>query len=350
MSKTDDGRFFEDFRVGETLIHPTPRTVSAADATLYLALTGSRYAQFCCDDFARRNGLKAAPLEDLLTFHMVFGKSVPDVSINAVANLGYAEGRFYGPIYPGETLYARSDVIGLRANSNGRTGTVWVRTKGYAGTRLVLDYRRWVMVNKRDPASPDPEAVVPKLQPALRVEDLMVAPELIGGFDRERLSGSPFDFEDYVVGERIDHVDGITIEEADHRMATRLYQNTAKVHFNSHAQLAGRYQRCLVYGGHVISIARSLAFNGLGSVLHVVGINGGRHVNPCFAGDTIYAWSEVLDAQPLPGRHRLGALRLRLVATKDRTCHDFPDKDDQGRYPDDVILDFDYWAIMPRAK
>jgi 2-methylfumaryl-CoA hydratase len=238
----------------------------------------------------------------------------------------------------------------VRANSNGRTGTVWVRTQGFAGTRLVIDYKRWVMVNKREAASPDPAPVVPILREALTVDDLVVAPGLVGASDPERLSGSPYDFDDYVVGERIDHVDGMTVDEAEHRLATRLYQNTAKVHFNAHGERAGRFGKCIVYGGHVISIARALAFNGLAGVLHVAGINAGRHVNPCFAGDTIYAWSEVLDAQPLPGRRGLGALRLRLVATKDHQCADFPDRDADGRYPEHVLLDFDYWAIMPRAK
>jgi hypothetical protein len=93
-----------------------------------------------------------APLDDLITFHTVFGKTVPDVSLNAVANLGYAEGRFHQPVYPGDTLRSRSEVIGLKQNSNGKSGVVYVRTEGLNqhGT-VVLDYVRWVMVRKRDP-------------------------------------------------------------------------------------------------------------------------------------------------------------------------------------------------------
>ena len=349
MSKTYTGRFFEDFRLGQTLVHATPRTVTAADATLYLALTGQRYAQFCADTFARNNGLGAAPLDDLLAFHVVFGKSVPDVSLNAVANLGYAEGRFLDAVHPGDTLTARSEVIGLKANSNGRTGTVWVRTRGFVGDRPVLEFVRWVMVRKRDPAAPDPEPVLPELRRALSVGDLVVPAGLVAGPDPDRLSGARHLFDDYAVGERIDHVDGMTVDQSDHRMATRLYQNTAKVHFDDHAERQGRFGRCIVYGGHVISLARGLAFNGLEGVLHVVGINAGTHANPCFAGDTVYAWSEVLAAEPLPGRADLGALRLRTVATKDRPCHDFPLRDDAGRWLPEVLLELDYWAVMPRA-
>jgi 2-methylfumaryl-CoA hydratase len=107
------------------------------------------------------------------------------------------------------------------------------------------------------------------------------------------LSGSTDLWNDYQVGERIDHVDGMTIEESEHMMATRLYQNTARVHFNQQAEKAGRFGRRLIYGGHIISLARSLSFNGLANAFSIAAINGGRHVAPAFAGDTIYAWSEV---------------------------------------------------------
>jgi 2-methylfumaryl-CoA hydratase len=69
-------------------------------------------------------------------------------------------------------------------------------------------------------------------------------------------------------------------------------------------------------------------------------------VNPYFAGATVFAWSEVLDKADLG--EGVGALRLRLVATKDRPCADFPDKDEAGAYPAEVILDFDYWAAVPK--
>jgi 2-methylfumaryl-CoA hydratase len=68
----------------------------------------------------------------------------------------------------------------------------------------------------------------------------------------------------------------------------------------------------------VISLARCLSFNGLANAFRIVAINGGRHVAPIFAGDTVYAWSEMLGKNELPGRSDLGALRLRLVAVKDQ--------------------------------
>lgn len=343
--KSDPGNFFEDFNLGDELIHATPRTVTEADAALYTGLTGSRYALYSADTFAQDCGLEGAPIDPLLAFHVVFGKTVPDISLNAVANLGYAEGRFLKPVYPGDTLRSVSEVIGLKENSNGKTGVVWVRTTGYnQQDEEVLSYVRWVMVNKKDAAHPAPAAVTPELAAVVPLSKLPRPEWAASGYDFV-LAGSPFGYEDYEVGEKIDHVDAFTVEEAEHQIATRLYQNTAKVHFNQHAQSQTPRGRRLIYGGVAISLARSLAFNGLANAAEVIAINAGSHVNPLFAGDTVFAWSEVLDKADLGDG--VGALRLRLVATKNLPCHDFPYRDADGKYLSDVILDFDYWAAIP---
>lgn len=350
MTKTNTGNFFEDFRLGQEIRHATPRTVSEGDAALYTALYGSRFAFNSSAEFARACGLASAPLDDLAAFHVVFGKTVPDISLNAVANLGYAGGRFGMPVYPGDTLTTTSTVIGLKENSNRQTGVVYVRSVGTNQRgEMVVDYVRWVMVRKRDAAAAAPPEKLPELPGSVAAADLVVPAGLTGaGYDAV-LAGSPHLWDDYAVGEKIDHVDGMTIEEAEHMMATRLWQNTAKVHFNQHTEGQGRFGRRLIYGGHIISMARALSFNGLGNAFRIAAINGGRHVNPTFAGDTIYAWSEVLEKIELPGRGDLGALRLRLVALKNQPAAEFPLKTEGGKeYEPCVVLDFDYTALMPR--
>ncbi len=347
-TKINAGNFFEDFRVGQDLPHATPRTVTTGDVALYTALFGGRFALQSADTVAQALGLPRSPVDDWLVFHIVFGKTVPDVSLNAVANLGYAQGRFLKPVYPGDTLSARSKVIGLKENSNGKTGTVYVNSVGTnQHGETVLDYCRWVMIRKRDESAPAPEPVVPDLPDRVDPASLQAPAINLAGLD-DAVTGSPWRFEDYTVGERIDHVDGVTIEEAEHMMATRLYQNTAKVHFNQHTEGQGRFGRRLIYGGHIISLARSLGFNGLGSAMWVAAINGGAHTAPTFAGDTIYAWSEVLETAELPGRTDLGALRLRTVATKNRSSGDFADKGADGKRDPDVVLDLDTWVLVPR--
>ncbi|CFX10370.1 MaoC family dehydratase [Candidatus Filomicrobium marinum] len=349
-TKTNPGNYFEDFHVGQIIRHATPRTLTVGDAALYMGLYGPRFAVQSSDAFARTIGYPSAPLDDLLVFHTVFGKTVPDISLNAIANLGYADCRFEKPVYPGATLSTVSEVIGLKENSNGKTGTVYVRSTGADEKgETVLSYTRWVMVRKKDEASPAPEAVVPALPEIVAPEALAAAVPAIdvSRFDTN-LSGSPFRWGDYEVGEKIDHVDGMTVEEAEHQIATRLYQNTAKVHFNQHTEGQGRFGRRLIYGGVVISLARALSFNGLNNAFHLAAINAGRHVAPLFAGDTVYAWSEVLDKAELPGRSDIGALRTRLVAVKNRACADFPFKTAEGGYEEGVILDLDVWLAIPK--
>lgn len=342
------GNVFDDFRVGQTLIHACPRTVTTGDTALYQALYGSRFALNSADSFAKRCALPHAPVDDLITFHIVLGKSVPDISLNAVANLGYAEGRFGVPVYPGDTIEARSEVLGLRQTSRGDAGIVWVRTTGRNQRgETVLSYVRWVLVRKADTTVPAPESVVPETADAVAAEDLPGGPPLSrAGWDTA-LAGSDKLWGDYEVGERIAHIDGHTIEEAEHQMATRLWQNPARVHFDAHRQGQSGAPGRLVYGGHVISIARALSVNGLANACSLLAINGGTHANPVYAGDTVYAWSEVLDKAELSHRSGFGALRLRLVAFKNAAPESFPLKTAEGRHEPHVLLDFDCWVMMP---
>ena len=343
MSKTNPGNFFEDFRVGQVIEHATPRTVTNGDRALYTALYPTRFALPSSDEFAAACGLSPAPVEELIGFHVAFGKTVPDISLNAVANLGYAECRFHQPVRPGDTLRASSEVIGVKQNSNGKTGVVYVRsTATNQRGETAIDWARWVMVRKADVDAPAPETVVPDLADAVAPEDLIVPAGLdFTGYDFAA-AGEPHRFGDYEVGEKIDHVDGVTLTDAEHMLATRLWQNTAKVHFNTEARDDGRR---LIYGGHIISLARALQYNGLANAAMVAAINAGAHTAPAFAGDTVYAWSEVLDKAETsaPG---VGALRVRLVATKGRD-ESMTLRGDDGKYADGVLLDLDTWVLCP---
>jgi 2-methylfumaryl-CoA hydratase len=339
--KTNPGRFFEDYRVGEVITHAVPRTIGLGERALYHALYPARGAVHSSDEFARSVGLDASPMDDLIAFHTVFGKTVPDISLNAVANLGYAEGRWLLPVWPGDTLRSVSEVIGLKETSSGATGVVWVRTRGLnQHGEAVLEYVRWVMVKKRR-REVVVETRVPELAALVTPDRLVVPKGLDFGRHDFALAGEPHRWADYQVGEVIDHVDAVTVEEAEHMLATRLWQNTSKVHFDVGQREDGRR---LIYGGHVISLARALSFNGLANAQFMVGLNAGTHANPCFAGDTVRAWTEVLgrDETTTPG---VGALRLRLVATKGAAG---VLRGSDGKYLPEVLLDLDYWALMPQ--
>jgi len=132
-------------------------------------------------------------------------------------------------------------------------------------------------------------------------------------------------------------------------LATRLYQNTARLHFDALATRDSQFGRRLVYGGHVISVCRALSCEGLENVLSIVAINSGAHVGPVFAGDTLYATSEILERWALPGRADLGALRLRLTGLKNLPPARLAShKDRGGAYDPHVVLALDYTVLMPR--
>jgi 2-methylfumaryl-CoA hydratase len=348
FNKINAGRFFEDFIMNEVIQHATPRTITVGDCALYISLTGERNPLHCSEPFAQSLGYKTTPVDDLLAFHIAFGKTVPDISVNAVANLGYADVRFIQPVFVGDTLSTSSQVIGLRQNSNGKSGVVYVRsTTVNQREESVLSWVRWVMVHKNDLNRVAPMTVVPTLPSFVTLENLSI-PSFFSAkkFDKKITSGQYF-WEDYQAGERINHVSGMTINPADHTLATRLYQNNARLHFDDFAMQSSSFGQRLVYGGVVISLCRALSFEGLENAISILAINAGTHANPSFAGDTIYTATEVLDAWELPNKE-IGALRLRMIGIKNMSPTEMTDiKTDAGYHPN-VVLDLDYTVAMPR--
>lgn len=347
------GNFFEDFHIGQVLQHPTPRTLTEGDCALYLALTGSRHVLHCAQPVAHALGYPDKPVEDLLAFHIAFGKTVPDISVNAVANLGYADVRFLAPVYAGDTLRTSSTVIGLKQNSSGNNGVVYVHSITHNQNRQsVLEWKRWVMVHKRDLARPAPATVIPELPAVVPVERLHV-PEFLDGRQFETVTtGSHRLWDDYVKGERINHPAGMTVDDSDHTLATKLYQNNARLHFDALMMQGTPFGRRLMYGGHVISVCHALSYDGLENVLGIAAINAGTHCHPSFGGDTFYTWTEVLERWQLPGRSDLGALRLRMVGLKNLPASELQqthvEQNGKHGYHPNVVLDLDYTVFMPR--
>lgn len=342
-----NGRFFEDFTLHETIQHATPRTVSDGDAALYQALYGGRHCLPSCMPVAQNIGLKTRPLDDWLVFHIVFGKTVADISRHALANLGYADGRFLAPVYAGDTLSARSRIIGLRENKTGETGLVMVETIGVnQHQEAVLSYLRWVMVKKRDANASAPETVWPDVPDCVAPQDL---PTPMGDFSKwdNVAAGSPRRFTDFELGEKIHHGHGTTLEEGEHMMATRSFQNTAAVHFDAQLQAESRFGKRLIYGGHIISHARAMSFNGLENAALVLALNGGMHAAPAFAGDTIYSWSEIVDKAALAGRDDIGALRVVHYVAKNHRAENCEAYGDDGKFLPHIILKLDSWLAMP---
>lgn len=390
------GNYFEDhvrlFKTGEVILHATPRTITAGDVAVYNALFGQRYAVTSDDEFARAIGFDRAPVPWMLLFHMGFGKTVPDVSQLAVANLGYADVRFLGHVYPGDSLAAQTRIIGYKENftvdkaTGAKTprgnGNSYVHSTVFAvsgkSRRPVLDFKRVVMVNKKERASNCigelglPEAHIPEMPEAV---DDGVMLNMASAHPRRpadgsrveiaKLAGNGSMWEEFEAGMRISHGERRQIT-SNHMELPNLTQNTAKVHFAE-----GRVDEAspiaatgIVYGGQVMSMADAQAYYGFENALGIVAINFGRHVAPCFEGESIASWSMVQRTIAVPGRSDIGLIVVRTVAAKNMPAGSFPDKDEKGRYPSaattitingrkhsaemSIVLDYERVLVMMR--
>lgn len=340
------GYFFEDLEVGRRFHHAVPRTLTDGDAAVYIGLTGARQPVHCSLPLARAMGHRDIPLDDFLVFNVAFGKTVNDISYNAVANLGYADVRFGAPVYAGDTLGCESEIIGAKANSGGKGGVVYVRSRATnQDDAEILSWTRWVMVNARGAASGSPS--VPQLP--LSVGNLTAPASLKAQALDSVSTGGARLWEDYEAGETINHPGGLTLEESDHMMATRLYQNTARIHFDDLLARGNQFGKRLVYGGHVISVCRALSHDGLENAFAVAAIHGGRHSNPTFSGDTVYCRHVVLGREEIAGRKDLGSLRLRMLGIKNQSLESTPAVA-AGENNSAVVLDLDYSVLIPRRQ
>ena len=270
------GNFYEDlvaaFKTGEVIQHATPRTITAGDVAAYNAIYGQRFAVSLDDEFARELGFERAPIPWMLLFHMGFGKTVPDVSQLAMANLGYSDVRLLQQVYPGDSLVAETEVIGYKENfsvdAQGNktpkgTGNVYVQSKIYRVREVevekdvdgvktmikqkqkepVMEFKRVVMVNKKDKNSKPTEVlgmkedVIPSMPETIdtsaliniasETPDMASANNDIGNVQR---AGSPMGWEQYEKGMKINHGKRHEIKQ-NHVEAPNLYENTADVHF-----------------------------------------------------------------------------------------------------------------------
>ena len=347
MNKNFKSRYFEDYKLNQTINHSVPRTITEGDVSLYLATTGSRFALNYSKIFANQLGFERQPLDDILVFHMVFGRTVPDLSLNAIANLGYAGVNFCRPVYVGDTIKASSKIIGLKENSNEKTGTVYVESLGKnQKNEVVLKYYRWLMMRKKKNGMIEGfNNVLPELPEKVETKDFEIPLKInYENWDNE-ITGSNFFYDDYLVDEKIDHLDGQTIEEAEHQLATRLYQNNARVHFNHHIEKDGRFGKRIIYGGYIISLARAISCNGLANAFKIAAIHYGKHSAPTFSGDTIYARSQILNKEKI--NDNLGVLKIRTIASKNDSSMIFPEKNNLS---ENIVLDLIYSALIPIKK
>ena len=302
MSKTATGNFFEDFRIGQEIRHATARTVTTGEAALYLAMTGSRFLAALLDPFASSNGLPGRARSRICS---------PSTSCSAHRTRRVAQRRrqsrlrgrpLLGPGLSRRYAVARSTVIGLKETSSGQTGIVWVRSQGWKsdGTRC----------SNTHAGSWSGSAIPPRRRhaghaltcPSHVTADRLVVP---AGLRLTRIdpveTGSPYFFEDY------GPASGSTMSTAWASWRARTgwppaSTRTARASISTTNRETGPARRLHRLWRRGDVAGAGARFNGLGNALHLLALNAGSHVNPCRAGDTIYAWSEVLETAELAGR------------------------------------------------
>jgi acyl dehydratase len=145
------GRLFEDFEVGDIYQHPLGRTVIAADNIWFTLLTQNTNPIHFDRAFAARTEYGKPLVDSTFTLALVTGQSVMDISQNAMANLGWDEVRLPNPLFEGDTVYSRSEVLEKReSKSRPNVGIVRFKTTGYKqdGT-IVIEFKRTVMIYRR---------------------------------------------------------------------------------------------------------------------------------------------------------------------------------------------------------
>ncbi len=163
MSGQNDGRFFEDFKVGDVYKHAIGRTLTDTDNTWFSLLTCNDQQIHINADYAAQTEFKKPLMNSALTLALVTGLSVPDISRHLVANLGWDKVRLPAPVFAGDTIYAQSEVIETRpSNSRPGQGIVRIKTTGYKqdGT-VVIEFERTVLVHARG-SGPRIERPAPK--------------------------------------------------------------------------------------------------------------------------------------------------------------------------------------------
>lgn len=150
------GRYFDDFSVGDSFSHWPGRTITSSDNINFSLMTMNRHPLHCDEAYAATTEFGRPLVNSTLTMAIIAGMTVDDISIRAVANLGWEDVRLVAPVFPGDTIYARTKILSLRpSRSRPNDGIVSTETEGFKddGTVFMI-FRRSVLVPKR----PGPES------------------------------------------------------------------------------------------------------------------------------------------------------------------------------------------------
>lgn len=305
------GRLLSDFEPGATYEHPWEVTVDGGTVALFQASFLDATPIYSSAVLAKACGLADRPLHPLLCLNLGLSFSVHDVSEQAIAHLAYIDVRFPEPGYVGDTVRARSTVLGVKPASSGDKGVVHVRTileneKG----RVLCAFERKALIRAGKLAErPGWAAVSGAATPD--VKSFPSVPRALADVGTGGFGPYANDFE---VGQVFTHAIGKTVGESEHMQLTALVRNSHPLHFDEvYCKDHSFTKQRVVYGGLVLSWVATLASRDLGGrALWEAGLDAGAHPNGVVGGDTLYAASKVV---AVDGEE----VTFRLVGVKNRT-------------------------------
>ncbi len=316
------GRFYEDFEPGRKFVHHWGRTILESDTVLFSTITMHYNPLYFNREYARSVGYNDMLVNPLFLLYLTLGLSVEDLSEAGGPFLGCSDVRINGPVYPGVTLYSRSEVLSQRPSaSRPGWGVVEWFTEGYDSQgRVLIDFRR----RNLSQSSVTPSAHHQDRPKQNKSSNVPVPP--VGLSEKNKESIAPIDripagdgrhFDDFAVGQVYVHTRGKTVSEMDNYMLTHITMNTAQAHFNRvymESFFDGQFKERLVMGGCTMALVIGLTSQDMSEhALADIGYDDIRLPNPVFHGDTLYAKSEVLDLQPAPDRRDAGIMRYRAT-------------------------------------
>ena len=315
------GNFLEDFRVGQIFRHKRGKTISPGLFNAFSEFTMTTNPLSKNARYARAYGFRDLVVPPGLVMNVAFSQTVEDISENARANLEYIGMRFGVPVIVGDTIEVETIVLGVKPSSRDPDrGLVHVRSTGKnQDGAVVITFERKVQVWKNDPSAKIEDAEIP----SPRVDCTLSLPpydSACGYRELAHLSAADGYFEDLTPGDTLEHSRGRTIT-TEHIALTAQLDNTSQVHSNQFLidQNPAKYigGQLIVYGGIPFNIFLGLASPDIGeNSLGDVEYSTGRHSGPVFAGDTLFASTEIRATRDFTGRADLGIVDTTLRGFK----------------------------------
>jgi 2-methylfumaryl-CoA hydratase len=333
------GNYFEDFQLGQVFRHKGGKTVNEGLFNAFTDFSMTTNPLHKNLEYCRLHGFDGLVVPPGLVMNVVFSQTVEDISENARANLEYINMRFGAPVYIGDTLEAETTIVGVKPSSKDNDrGVVHVSSVGRKQDgSVVIAFERKVQVWKSDIEAKVEEAA---LENSPEVDCSLLVPEYgadRGYADKAHLSNPDTYFEDFKAGDLYEHSRGRLVTD-EHIALTGQLDNTSQVHCNQHLidQNPKKYigGRLIVYGGVPFNLCLGIscpdiADNSPGDIVYTTG----RHVGPVFAGDTVFASTEVRETREFPGRDDLGVVAVTLRGHKFRK----PKDDEEGAQKVDIF-------------